>query len=98
MKIQPLGNRVLVKLIKKSTQTASGIIISSEQKEEQMTGEIIALGCGSKDDDIKVDVTTLKIGQKIMFGKYGGEEIKDENDESITYKIIEGDDILATIE
>ncbi len=97
MTIKPLGNRVVVKLIKQKNTTASGIILSAEEKNEQAIGEVIAIGGGIGQDE-NVQNLGLSIGNSVMFGKYSGEEVKDEVDSETIYKIINAKDILAIIE
>jgi chaperonin GroES len=96
MNIQPIGNRIVVKLTKKKQVSASGIILSSEEKTEQVIGEVVAIGGGQGTDENVKDLG-LKLGDKVMFGQYAGDEIKDENDSETTYKILNSKDILATI-
>jgi chaperonin GroES len=96
MNIQPIGNRIVVKLSKKKQVSASGIILSSEEKTEQVIGEVVAIGGGQGSDENVKDLS-LKVGDKVMFAQYAGDEIKDENDSETTYKILNSKDILATI-
>ncbi len=96
MTIKPLGNRVVVRLIKQKNTTSSGIIISTEEKNEQAMGEVVSIGAGFGDENVQN--LGLKVGDKVMFGKYSGEEIKDEQDPETIYKIVKGSDILAIIE
>lgn len=93
MKITPLGNRLVVSLTKQSNVTASGIITSVEEKAEQAMGKIISIGTGYGTEENIKDLP-LEVGQTVLFGKYAGEEVKD-NEE--TYKIIKGTDVLAII-
>lgn len=95
MHIQPLGNRVVVKLIKKETTSASGIIISTEEKNEQAQGEIVSIGAGQGSDE-NVSELGLSIGDVVLFGKYSGEEVEGE-ETGVVYKIINGKDILAIL-
>jgi chaperonin GroES len=97
MKIKPLGNRLVVKLIKQKTTSASGIILSTEEKNEQAIGEIISIGAGFGEDE-NIQSLNLSIGDKVLFGKYAGEEIKDETDPETIFKILKTNDILAIIE
>jgi chaperonin GroES len=97
MTIKPLGNRVVVKLTKQKTTSASGIILSAEEKNEQAMGEIIAIGGGQGSEE-NVTNLGLKVGDKVLFGKYAGEEISDDQDEDTKYKILKSTDILAVIE
>lgn len=97
MNIKPIGNRVVVKLIKKSTTTASGIIVATEEKEEQAIGEIVSIGTGYGTEENIKDLG-LSVGQKVMFGKYTGEEIIDEDNQDATMKILSGKDLIAIID
>lgn len=91
MKIKPLGDRVLVKPITEDETTKSGIILpNTVDKEKKAEGEIIALGEGEK-----IKKLNLKKGDKVLFGKYAGEEIKVDD---IEYKILSHEDVLAVIE
>jgi chaperonin GroES len=96
MNIQPLGNRLVVKLTKIKNTSASGFILSSEEKNEQAMGEVIAIGGGQGTDENIKDLG-LKVGDVVLFGKYGGEEIADEHDENIVYKILKSTDVVAII-
>lgn len=90
MTIKPLGDRVLVAPVKEEEVTRSGIILPDTAKEKRAEGEIIAVGAGEK-----VAKLGLNPGQKVIFGKYAGDEIKIEDKE---YKILSHDDLLAIIE
>jgi chaperonin GroES len=96
MTIKPLGNRVVVRLAKQKNITSSGIILAVEEKNEQALGEIISIGSGFGEENIQN--MGLKVGDTVMFGKYSGEEVKDELDSETIYKIVNGKDILAIIE
>lgn len=96
MTIKPLGNRVVVELVKQKTTSNSGIILSSEEKTEQAIGQIIAIGSGIGEDE-NVTKLGLNLHDKVLFGKYAGEEIKDSENDDKTYKILKGTDILAII-
>ena len=86
--VKPLADRVLVKPAEVEQKTASGIIPDTA-KEKPMTGEVIAVGCGKKDEPM-----TVKVGDKILYGKYSGTEINiDGND----YLIMRENDIYAII-
>lgn len=90
MTIKPLGDRVLVAVTSEEEVTKSGIILPDTAKEKKAEGEIIALGNGEK-----LSKLSLLIGQKIIFGKYAGDEVKADGKE---YKILSHDDLLAVIE
>jgi len=97
MTLKPIGNRVVVRLVKQAKTSASGIIISTEDKNEQARGEIIAIGTGLGTEE-NISNLGLSVGQIILFGKYGGEEVADDKDSTIVYKILKGPDIIAVVE
>jgi chaperonin GroES len=89
MKIQPLGDRVLVKVLETETTTASGIVLPDSAKEKKAEGEVIAIGSGE-------DVTKLglNVGDTVLFGKYSGDEVEVDGTE---YKILKDDEVLAVL-
>lgn len=95
MKIRPLNDRVLVKRIDEEDTTSGGIIIPDSAKEQQAEGEIIAVGPGKKDDKGHVIPLDLKAGEKVIFSKYAGTEVKVGGEEQL---IMREEDILAVIE
>jgi chaperonin GroES len=97
MTIKPLGNRLVVKLIKQKNVSASGIILSVEEKNEQAQGEIVSIGSGQGTEE-NIQNLNLQVGQVVLFGKYAGEEIQDNQDSELVYKILKGSDVLAIIE
>ena len=91
MKLKPLGNRVVVEQISEEETTKSGIILpDTVDKEKKAEGKIIAIGDGEKITKLK-----LKEGDRVIFGKYAGEEVKVDDNE---YKILSDEDVLAVIE
>ncbi|UCF66598.1 MAG: co-chaperone GroES [Acidobacteriota bacterium] len=94
MKIRPLHDRVLVKRIEESAKTKGGIIIPDTAKEKPQEGEVIAVGTGKRDDQGKVHPLEVKKGDRILFGKYSGTEVKLEGTE---YVIIREDEILGIV-
>jgi chaperonin GroES len=99
MNIKPLGNRVVVQLIKQKTTSASGIILTTEEKNEQAMGKIISMGKGADvDGEIELKDLEVKVGDTVLFGRYAGEEVKDESDSETVFKILSSKDILAVIE
>jgi chaperonin GroES len=100
MTIKPLGNRLVVKLVRVAQRTSqSGIILSTKPENEQSLGEVIALGSGADvDGEVELKDLDVKVGNKVLFGKYSGEEVKDENDIDTVYKILKSNEILAVIE
>jgi len=93
-KIRPLGDRVLVKRIKEEEKTKGGIIIPDTAKEKPQEGKVVAVGKGKVAEDGKLIPTEVKAGDKVLFGKYSGSEIKLEGDEHL---IMREDDILGII-
>ncbi len=94
MKLTPLGDRVLVKPIEKKEEKKGGIIIPDTAKEKPQEGEIIAVGKGKTSDDGKLIPMDVKVGDKILYGKYSGTETKIDDTE---YLIMHQDDILGII-
>ncbi|HVA83266.1 MAG TPA: co-chaperone GroES [Candidatus Binataceae bacterium] len=95
MKFRPLGDRILVKRIKEEERTKGGIIIPDTAKEKPQEGKVIAVGKGKYSEDGKLIPIEVKAGDKILFGKYSGSEIKLEGDEHI---ILREDDILGILD
>ncbi|RNC67656.1 MAG: co-chaperone GroES [Desulfuromonadales bacterium] len=95
MKLRPLQDRILVKRIEEEQVTAGGIFIPDTAKEKPQRGEIVAVGNGKKTEDGKVIPVDLKVGDKVLFGKYAGTDIKVEGQD---YLIMREDDILGVIE
>ncbi|MBV6479318.1 MAG: 10 kDa chaperonin [Ignavibacteria bacterium] len=94
MKIKPLSDRILVKPAEAEEKTASGIIIPDTAKEKPMKGEIVAVGKGKITDDGKEVKMELKVGDKVLYGKYSGTEITIEGEE---YLIMRESDVYAII-
>ena len=95
MKIRPLHDRILVQRVEEEKTTKGGIIIPDTAKEKPVEGKIIAAGNGRVGDDGKKIPLEVKKGDRILFGKYGGTEIKIEGEE---YLIMREDDVLGIIE
>ena len=95
IRLRPLGDRVLVKAIEKKDEVRGGLIIPDTAKEKPQEGEIIAAGKGKIGDDGKLIPMDVKAGDKILYGKYSGTEIKIEGQE---YLIMHQDDILGIVE
>ncbi len=92
MKLKPLGDRYIVKVLEKEEKTAGGIVLPDKAKEKPQEGEIMAVGTGKiLDDGTKVQME-LKTGDKVIFSKYAGSEVKVE---AVEYLILRQDDILA---
>jgi chaperonin GroES len=95
MKIRPLGDRILVKRIKEEERTKGGIIIPDTAKEKPQEGKVVAVGKGKVNDDGKLIPLEVKAGDKILFGKYSGSEVKIDGDE---HMIMREEDILGILE
>jgi chaperonin GroES len=95
MNIRPLQDRLIVKRIEEEEKTAGGIIIPDTAKEKPQEGKVIAVGKGKVGDDGKVISLDVKKGDRILFGKYSGSEVKiDGND----YLIMREEDVLGVLE
>ena len=95
MKIRPLQDRVIVKRVKEDEKTKGGIIIPDTAKEQPIEGEVIAVGNGKANDKGEVRKLDVKDGDRILFGKYSGTEVKIDGEEHL---ILREDDILGVIE
>ena len=95
MKIRPLQDRVIVKRLAEEEKTKDGIIIPDTAKEKPQEGKVIAVGKGKVTEEGKVIPLDVKAGDKILFGKYSGTEIKIEGEEHL---IMREEDILGVIE
>ena len=95
MNLRPLQDRILVKRVEEETKTAGGLFIPETAKEKPQRGEIVAAGKGKKTEDGKVLPLDVKVGDKVLFGKYAGTEIKVEGED---YLIMREDDLLAVVE
>jgi len=95
MKIKPLNDRILVKRLEEESKTKGGIIIPDSAKEKPAQGEIIAVGDGKVGDDGKRIPLQVKKGDRVLFAKYAGTEIKIEDEEHL---VMREDDILGIIE
>lgn len=95
VKLRPLGDRVIVKPIEKKDEVRSGLIIPDTAKEKPQEGEIIAAGKGKVGDDGKLIPMDVKAGDKILYGKYSGTEVKIDGQE---FLIMHQDDILGIVE
>lgn len=95
MKVRPLSDRVIVKRMEAETKTASGIIIPDAATEKPDQGEIVAVGNGKVGDDGKLLPMNVKVGDKVLFGKYAGQNFKMDGQEYMTMR---EDDIIGVIE
>ena len=92
MKVTPLHDRVMVKRVTQEQKTSTGIIIPDTAQEKPMEGEVVAVGKGMRDETGKVHTLDLKKGDKVLFAKWGGTEIKIDGQE---YLIMKESDILG---
>lgn len=95
MKIRPLNDRILVKRLAEVSKTKGGIIIPDSAKEKPAEGEVVAVGPGKLDDNGKRVKPDVKKGDRILFSKYGGTDVKMDGEE---YLIMREDDILGVVE
>ena len=95
MKIRPLYDRIVVKRIDEQETTRSGIIIPDSAKEKPQEGEVMAIGKGKRLDDGQMVALDVKVGDRILFGKYSGNEIKLDGTE---YIIMREDDVLGVLD
>ena len=95
MKIRPLQDRIIIKRVKEEEKTKGGIIIPDSAKEKPIEGEVIAVGNGKILEDGSVRKLDVKAGERILFGKYSGTEVKIEGEEHL---ILREDDVLGVIE
>ena len=95
MAFRPLGDRVLVKRVEEEEKTRGGIIIPDTAKEKPQEGEVIAVGPGARDDAGKLQPLDVKVGDRILFGKWSGTEVKLEGEDLI---IMKESDILGVLD
>ncbi|MEW6597399.1 MAG: co-chaperone GroES [Pseudomonadota bacterium] len=94
MAFRPLGDRVLVKRVEEEAKTKGGIIIPDTAKEKPQEGEVLAVGPGARDEDGKRVELDVKVGDRILFGKWSGTEVKIDGDDLI---IMKESDILGIV-
>ena len=95
MKFRPLHDRVVVKRIEEQAKTTGGIIIPDTAKEKPQQGEVIAVGPGARDEAGKVATLEVKVGDRVLFGKWSGSEVKLDGEELL---IMKESDILGVLE
>jgi chaperonin GroES len=95
MNVRPLHDRIIVQRLEEGEQKIGGIIIPDSAKEKPQQGKVIAAGAGKAKDDGKRIALDVKAGDKILFGKYSGQEIKLDGEE---YLIMREDEVLAVVE
>ena len=94
MKFRPLHDRVVVRRVDEDTKTAGGIIIPDTAQEKPMQGEIVAVGNGARGDDNEIVPLDVKAGDKVLFGKWSGTEVKIDGEELL---IMKESDIMGVI-
>ena len=95
MKFRPLHDRVLVKRVEEEEKTAGGIIIPDSAKEKPQEGEVVAVGKGARGDDNEVIPLDVKAGDRVLFGKWSGTEVKVDGEDLL---IMKESDILGIVE
>ena len=95
MKIRPLHDRVLIKRLEEEDKTAGGLYIPDTAKEKPIRGKVVAVGDGKRDKDGKVQALEVKAGDKVLFSKYSGTEVKIDGDEHL---IMREEDLLAILD
>ena len=95
MKIRPLHDRVIVKRIEEERKSAGGIVIPDTAAEKPDQGEIVAVGKGKKDDNGKLIPIDVKVGDRVLFGKYSGQTVKVDGDELL---VMREEDLFAVIQ
>ena len=94
MKLRPLHDRVIIKRLEEERKTASGIVIPDTAAEKPDQGEVLAVGPGKKNEDGKLVPVDLKVGDKVLFGKYSGTTVRVEGDELL---VMREEDIMAVV-
>lgn len=94
MKIRPLHDRVIVKRVDNERKTASGIVIPDSVAEKPDQGEVLAIGPGKRDDNGELIAVDLKVGDRVLFGKYAGQTVKVDGDELL---VMREEDIMGVI-
>ncbi|WP_368654052.1 co-chaperone GroES [Ornithinibacillus sp. 4-3] len=92
--IKPLGDRVVIELLAQEEKTASGIVLPDSAKEKPQEGKVVAVGSGRVDDKGERVALEVSVGDRIIFSKYAGTEVKYDNTE---YLILREDDVLAIV-
>jgi chaperonin GroES len=95
MKIRPLHDRILIKRLDEETKTAGGLFIPDAAKEKPIQAKVVAVGSGKRDKDGKIHPLEVKAGDKVLFSKYSGTEVKIDGEEHL---ILREDDLLAILD
>ena len=94
MKFRPLHDRVVLRRVEQDDRTASGIIIPDTVKEKPQEGEVVAVGAGTRDTQGRVQPLDVKVGDRILFGKWSGQEVKLDG---VEYLIMKETDIMGVV-
>jgi chaperonin GroES len=95
MKFRPLHDRVVIKRVEEETRTKGGIIIPETAQEKPMQGEVVAVGAGARDDSGRIVPLDVKAGDRVLFGKWSGTEVKIDGTE---YLIMKESDLMGVVE
>lgn len=95
MNLRPLHDRVIIKRLDQESKTASGIIIPDAAAEKPDQGEVLAVGPGKRDEAGKLNALDVKVGDRVLFGKYAGQTVEVDNEELI---VMREDDIMAVVQ
>ncbi|MBE03754.1 MAG: co-chaperone GroES [Gammaproteobacteria bacterium] len=95
MKFRPLHDRVVIRRVDEETKTAGGIIIPDSAQEKPQEGEVVAVGPGARGDDGKIHALDVKIGNRVLFGKWSGNEVTIDGEELL---IMKESDVMAIID
>ena len=95
MNLRPLHDRVIIKRLDNETKTASGIVIPDNAAEKPDQGEVLAIGAGKRDDSGKVIPLDVKVGDRVLFGKYAGQTVKVDGNELL---VMREEDIMAVLQ
>ena len=95
LNLKPLGSRVVIEPVEENEVTAGGIVLPDTAKEKPQKGTVLSIGPGDRDDDGKHIPMDVKVGDRVLFSKYGGTEVKIDGSD---YLILRQDDVLGVIE
>ncbi|QBZ82324.1 10 kDa chaperonin [Hydrogenovibrio crunogenus] len=96
MNIKPLHDRVVVRQVEEQKESTGGILLPGSAQEKENLGEVVAVGPGKAADNGSIIPMTVKVGDKVMFGQYSGQEVKDDAGKPL--KVMREDDIIAIVE
>ena len=95
MNLRPLHDRVIIKRLDQETKTASGIVIPDNAAEKPDQGQVLAVGPGKRDESGKLNPPDVKVGERVLFGKYAGQTVKVDGDELL---VMREEDIMAVVQ